>query len=50
MRRLLLIGMLAAFCLSGLWGCNTRSDEPVTVPQKFFGPKRVPPQPKDVKP
>ncbi len=47
MRRLLLISMLAVFCLAGLWGCRSRNDEPVTVKHRFFDAKRVPPKPSD---
>jgi len=51
MRQLLLIGTLAAFCLAALWGCRSRNDEPVTVPQRFFDrTKQMSPKPQDQKP
>jgi hypothetical protein len=49
MRRLLLVAALASFWLGALWGCSSRSDEPVTVRHRFFDTKnRVPPKPNDV--
>jgi hypothetical protein len=47
MRRLFLMGMLAAFCLAGIWGCRSRPEEPATVRHRFFDAKRVPPKPND---